>query len=173
MRLQDQTSFTMLQWVKPQLDEALFAAREALEEFVERPGDGRTMRSCAEHLRQVHGTLQMVELQGAALIADELSQLADALRQQATTGAEEASAVMMRGLMQLPDYLERLSSGQRDVPMVLLPLLNDVRASRRQQPLGESALFYPNLELPLPGDVPMAAADLSARARHDQLAELR
>ena len=173
MRLQDQISFTMLQWVKPQLDEALLAAREALEEFVERPGDGHAMRSCAEHLRQVHGTLQMVELQGSALIADELGQLADALRQQATAEADEACAVMMRGLMQLPDYLERLSSGQRDVPMVLLPLLNDVRASRQQPPLGESALFYPNLELPLPDEVPIAAADLSARVRHDRLADLR
>jgi chemosensory pili system protein ChpA (sensor histidine kinase/response regulator) len=136
MRLQDQISFTMLQWVKPQLDEALLAARETLEEFVERPGDGQMMRSCADHLRQVHGTLQMVELQGAALIADELGQLADALRQQTTAEAEEACAVMMRGLMQLPDYLERVCSGQRDVPMVLLPLLNDERASRRQPPLG-------------------------------------
>jgi chemosensory pili system protein ChpA (sensor histidine kinase/response regulator) len=173
MRLQDQISFTMLQWVKPQLDEALLAARETLEEFVERPGDGQMMRSCADHLRQVHGTLQMVELQGAALIADELGQLADALRQQTTAEAEEACAVMMRGLMQLPDYLERLSSGQRDVPMVLLPLLNDVRASRRQPPLGEAELFYPNLELPLPGEVPMAAADMSARVRHDRLVDLR
>ncbi|MEO8747946.1 MAG: Hpt domain-containing protein [Rhodanobacter sp.] len=173
MRLQDQISFTMLQWVKPQLDEALLSAREALETFVEHPDDGSAMHTCAGHMRQVHGTLQMVELYGAASVASELGGLAEELQRGATAEPEEAYAVMMRGLMQLPDYLERLSSGHRDVPMVLLPLLNDLRSSRRLPPLPESALFYPNLESPLPSEVPGAAIDLSARARRDKLVDLR
>lgn len=173
MRLQDQISFTMLQWVKPQLDEALLSAREALEAFVEHPDDGEAMDSCAKHLRQVHGTLQMVELYGAASVAVELGGLADELQRGAIAAPDEAYAVMMRGLMQLPDYLERLSSGHRDVPMVLLPLLNDLRASRDEPPLPESALFYPNLESPLPSEVPAAAFDLPANVRHDKLVDLR
>ena len=173
MRLQDQISFTMLQWVKPQLDEALLGAREGLEAFVEHPEDGDVMHACARDLRQVHGTLQMVELYGAAEVASELGALAEDLERGTIAEPEEAYAVMMRGLMQLPDYLERLSSGHRDVPMVLLPLLNDLRASRRQPPLPESALFYPNLETSLPSEVPVAPLDLPTQLRHDKLVDLR
>jgi chemosensory pili system protein ChpA (sensor histidine kinase/response regulator) len=65
MRLQDHIDFTTLQWVKPELDETLSIAREALESYVEQPGNLDAMRSCADHLHQVRGTLQMVELYGA------------------------------------------------------------------------------------------------------------
>ena len=36
----------------------------------------------------------------------------------------------MRGVVQLPDYLERLQGGHRDIPIVLLPLINDLRGAR-------------------------------------------
>jgi chemosensory pili system protein ChpA (sensor histidine kinase/response regulator) len=49
----------------------------------------------------------------------------------------------MRGIVQLPDYLERLQGGHKDIPIVLLPLLNDLRATRGEKLLTESALFSP------------------------------
>src|SRR3546814_4047769 len=79
----------------------------------------------------------------------------------------------MRGLMQLPDYLERLSSGHRDVPVVLLPLLNDLRASREQEPLPESAMFHPNLDAFLPEQAPAAMSEAYAEAHRGELVDLR
>ncbi len=173
MRLQDHIDFTTLQWVKPELDETLSVAREALEAYVEQPENTGTMRSCADHLHQAHGTLQMVELYGAAMVAAEMETLAGELIAGGITKREEAYTVMMRGLMQLPDYLERLSGGHRDVPVVLLPLLNDLRASRQQPPLPESALFHPNLDAFLPEQAPAALSELQAQGYRDELANLR
>ncbi|MGO4702711.1 Hpt domain-containing protein [Dyella sp. 2RAB6] len=173
MRLQDHIDFTTLQWVKPELDETLAIAREALESYVENPGDRAVMRSCADSLHQVQGTLRMVELYGAALVAEEMENLAVALLEGHVTQREEAYAAMMRGLMQLPDYLERLSGGHRDVPVVLLPLLNELRASRGQQALHESALFAPNLEAALPDNAPAALNQEEAERMHGRIAELR
>lgn len=173
MRLQDHIDFTTLQWVKPELDETLAIAREALESYVENPGDRAVMRSCADSLHQVQGTLRMVELYGAALVAEEMENLAIALLEGHVTQREEAYAAMMRGLMQLPDYLERLSGGHRDVPVVLLPLLNELRASRGQQALHESALFAPNLEAALPDNAPAALNQEEAERMHGRIAELR
>ena len=164
MRLQDHIDFTTLQWVKPELDETLSAAREALEAYVEQPENAGAMRSCAEHLHQAHGTLQILELYGAATVAAEMGALAGELIAGGIAEREEAYTVMMRGLMQLPDYLERLSGGHRDVPVVLLPLLNDLRASRQLPPLPESALFHPNLDAFLPEQAPAALSDLQAQA---------
>ncbi|TBR40187.1 MULTISPECIES: Hpt domain-containing protein [Dyella] len=173
MRLQDHIDFTTLQWVKPELDETLSIAREALESYVDNPGNRDVMRSCADSLHQVQGTLRMVELYGAALVAEEMETLAISLLEDHVAQREEAYAAMMRGLMQLPDYLERLSSGHRDVPVVLLPLLNDLRASRGQQALHESALFSPNLEVTLPDEAPAAMNQEEAERAHGKVAELR
>jgi chemosensory pili system protein ChpA (sensor histidine kinase/response regulator) len=99
--------------------------------------------------------------------------LAIALLEDRVTYREEAYAALMRGLMQLPDYLERLSSGHRDVPVVLLPLLNDLRASREQEPLPESAMFHPNLDAFLPEQAPAAMSETYAEAHRAELVDLR
>ena len=173
MRLQDHIDFTTLQWVKPELDETLAAARDALESYVDNPGNRDAMRSCADSLHQVHGTLQMVELYGAAMVADEMETLSIALLEDHVEQREDAYAALMRGLMQLPDYLERLSSGHRDVPVVLLPLLNDLRASRKMGALTEAALFNPRLDTPLPAQAPPAVSEADAQARRGRVADLR
>ncbi|EIL91104.1 Hpt domain-containing protein [Rhodanobacter spathiphylli] len=173
MRLQDHIDFTTLQWVKPELDDTLSIAREALESYVDNPGKRDFMRTCADHLHQVQGTLQMVELYGAAMVTAEMETLAIALLEDHVTQREEAYAALMRGLMQLPDYLERLSSGHRDVPVVLLPLLNDLRASRGQEALPESAMFHPNLDAFLPEQAPAAMSEAYAEAHRAELVDLR
>ncbi|RAO75594.1 Hpt domain-containing protein [Dyella jiangningensis] len=173
MRLQDNIDFTTLQWVKPELDETLALAREALESYVDNPGNRDAMRSCADSLHQVQGTLRMVELYGAAMVTEEMETLAISLLEDHVADREEAYAALMRGLMQLPDYLERLSGGHRDVPVVLLPLLNDLRSSRGQQALHESALFTPNLELALPPQAPQAPQTISVERQRNEITSLR
>jgi chemosensory pili system protein ChpA (sensor histidine kinase/response regulator) len=173
MRLQDHIDFTTLQWVKPELDETLALARQALESYVDNPGEREAMRSCADSLHLVQGTLRMVELYGAAMVAEEMETLAISLLEDHVRNREDAYTALMRGLMQLPDYLERLSSGHRDVPVVLLPLLNELRASREQEALSESALFTPNLDAPLPPQAPPAASLVDAQRHKAEIGELR
>ncbi|MEW9624044.1 Hpt domain-containing protein [Rhodanobacter geophilus] len=173
MRLQDHIDFTTLQWVRPELEQTLSDARESLESYVDNPARDDTMRACASSLHQVQGTLRMVELPGPAMVATEMEALAIALLEGHVAQREEAYAVLMRGLMQLPDYLERLAGGHRDVPVVLLPLLNDLRASRGQEALSEAALFRPNLDAFLPTQAPAAMSEAQAAARRGELVELR
>ena len=173
MRLQDHIDFTTLQWVKPELDETLARAREALESYVDNPGKREVMRACVDHLHQVQGTLRMVELYGAAMVAEEMETLAICLLEDHIRQREDAFGALMRGLMQLPDYLERLSGGHRDVPVVLLPLLNELRASRDQQALSEAALFSPNLEQALPVQAPGAQGEVDVAAQRSAITTLR
>ncbi|MBE1160564.1 Hpt domain-containing protein [Dyella acidiphila] len=173
MRLQDHIDFTTLQWVKPELDETLALARQALESYVDNPGEREAMRSCADNLHQVQGTLRMVELYGAAMVAEEMETLAISLLEDHVRNREDAYAALMRGLMQLPDYLERLSGGHRDVPVVLLPLLNELRASREQEALTEAALFTPNLDAQLPAQAPPPANVADAAQNKAEIGELR
>ena len=132
MNADDNRDFTTLSWVKRELDETLGQAREALEAYVDDPADTQLMRDCTRCLHQVHGTLRMVELYGAAMVVEEMESLAEAVVADKVDDANEAYSVLMRGMVQTPDYLERVQSGHRDIPVVLLPLLNDLRAARGQ-----------------------------------------
>ncbi|KIQ97907.1 Hpt domain-containing protein [Lysobacter sp. A03] len=152
--MRDAIDTTTLGWIKPELDETLRQAREQIEAFAESPDDGEAMRVCASHLHQVHGTLRMVELYAPAMVAEEMERLALGLLHGEIADRDVACTILMRGAVQLPDYLERLQGGHRDIPIVLLPLLNELRATRGESGLNESVLFAPNLDRPLPVDLP-------------------
>lgn len=79
MRPQDNIDFTTLTWVKPELDETLRQARNALQSYVEEGENPAELKACAGLLHQVQGTLRMVELYGAAMVAEEMEQLSKAL----------------------------------------------------------------------------------------------
>ncbi|MBU8975463.1 Hpt domain-containing protein [Lysobacter sp. MMG2] len=147
---------TTLGWIKPELDETLRLAQQEIEAYAENPADSGRMRQCAEQLHQVHGTLRMVELYAPAMVAEEMERLALALQQGKVADRDEACAALMRGVVLLPDYLERLQGGHRDIPIVLLPLLNELRATRGEAGLNESVLFAPDLDRPLPANLPSA-----------------
>jgi len=139
--------YSTLNWVKGEIDETLDQARQALEAYVEDPNDETQLQFCVNHLHQVHGTLKMVELYGAVMVAEEMETVARALQEKKITKKEDAYEVLMRAILQLPNYLEHLQSGQKDVPIALLPLLNDMRATCGQSLLSESAFFSPDLSV--------------------------
>ncbi len=141
MKLQQDIDFNGLGWIKGEIDATLKQAQEALEGFVEDTADTGLMRFCSAYLHQVQGALRMVELYGAAMVADEMELLAQAIVDGRIHAPDDAYAVLLRGIVQLPNYLERVQEGHKDVPVVLLPLLNDLRACRGEKLLSESVLF--------------------------------
>ncbi len=146
----DRHDYVALEWVKGEIAETLKQARQALEAFVDNPQDSTRMRFCLTYVHQVHGTLQMVEFYGAALLAEEMEQLARALLDGRVASQAEALEVLMQAILQMPTYLDRIQSARRDLPMTLLPLLNDLRAARSEKLLSETSLFVPDMSGRLP-----------------------
>lgn len=139
-----------LKWVKSEIDETLRQAQTSLEAYVEDTADESQMRFCINYLHQVHGTLQMVELHGAALAVEEMEKLSQAIFDGNVNNKDDAYETLMHGILQVPDYLEHLLAGNPDMPVVLLPLLNDIRAARNEALLSEGALFTPDLSVDAP-----------------------
>ncbi|MBB1608206.1 MULTISPECIES: Hpt domain-containing protein [unclassified Pseudomonas] len=164
----DRHDYVALEWVKGEIAETLKQARQALEAFVENPQDPTRMGFCLAHVHQVRGTLQMVEFYGAALLAEEMEQLTQALIDQRVPSQGEALEVLMQAILQLPVYLDRIQSARRDLPMVVLPLLNDLRAARGEKLLSETSLFAPDLS----GGKPLLPHDALARLRTSELPTL-
>lgn len=143
--MSDRHDYLALDWVRGEIQETLNQAQQALESFVDNPDDATRMRFCQTHLHQVYGTLQMVEFYGAALLAEEMEKLAQALLDGNVGNVTDSQETLMRAILQLPPYLDRVASNRRDLPVVLLPLLNDLRAARGESLLSETSLFKPDL----------------------------
>lgn len=137
--------YIALEWVKGEIEETLKLAQQALEAYVETPEDRSRLTFCLNYLHQIHGTLLMVEFYGAALLAEEMESLALALTQGRIHQERAALEVLMQAIIQLPHYLEHIKVGNRDLPVILLPILNELRSARGETFLSETALFAPTI----------------------------
>ena len=161
-----------LNWVKEEIDETLKHARQALEDYVENDTDVAQLRFTHNYIHQVHGTLRMVQLDGASRLTEEMELLAQALLGDKVKNREAAFEALMHGVIQLPDYLEKVQAGLKDDPLILLPLLNDLRTARGEEPLSEGALFSPRLDTNVSVPVTTSASgiggqELAKKLRHN------
>jgi len=136
-----------LELVGREITATLTEARGALENYVEQPDNVALLERCAQDLHQVQGVLRVLEIYGAALLAEEMEHVAQYLiaTLNERKGQAESLDALMRAMVQLPSYLDRVLAGGRDLALVLLPLLNDLRAVRGQALLSEGTLLLLNL----------------------------
>jgi len=87
----------------------------------------------------------MVGFHGAAMLAEEIEELSQALLDKKVSKPREAMEVLMGAILQLPNYLEKIQRTKRDYPAIVLSLLNDIRSVRGVNLLSESTLFMPNM----------------------------
>lgn len=104
----DRHDYVALEWVKGEIAETLQQARKALEAFVDNPHDRSRLGFCRTYVHQVYGTLQMVEFYGAALLAEEMELLLQALHEERVNSSDEALEVLMQAILQVPPYLDRV-----------------------------------------------------------------
>jgi chemosensory pili system protein ChpA (sensor histidine kinase/response regulator) len=164
-----------LHTVAREISVALADGRAALESHVEQPGNMELLERCRHELHQVQGVLRLLEIYGAALLAEEMEQVARYLIGLGTErkNQDEALDALMRSMVQLPGYLERVLAGGRDLALVLLPLLNDLRAVRGSALLSEGTLLLLNLKsdrqaqpaAPAPGEPPLSVGQWARRLR--------
>lgn len=133
--------------VSTEIGVTLSRARSALESYAETMVDPAPLVSAANAVHEVFGALRIVEIAGAALLAEEMEATARFLANAPVDQRNQPEGLdaLMRSLVQLPGYLDRVMAGGRDVPLVLLPLLNDLRAVRGQALLSEGTLLLLNL----------------------------
>ncbi|MEZ5459130.1 MAG: Hpt domain-containing protein [Steroidobacteraceae bacterium] len=131
-----------------ELNATLADARTPLEAFIEQPDNYSLLERSAAELHRVQGVLRVLEIYGAALLAEEMEQVARYIIESAQERKSPAESLdaLLRAMVQLPSYLDRVLAGGRDLALVLLPLLNDLRAVRGSPLLSEGTLLLLNLK---------------------------
>jgi chemosensory pili system protein ChpA (sensor histidine kinase/response regulator) len=130
-----------LDLVSGELTTTLDSARAQLESYIDGQAGSESLMRCAELLHLASGALKIVEAHGAALLAEEMQETCKFLggikdEQVLDNGVE----TLTRAMVQLPAYIDRLLSGGRDVALVLLPLINDLRELTSRPILSEGTL---------------------------------
>ena len=159
----DRHDYVALEWVKGEIAHTLKQARVALDTYAQQPAVD-ALEQCLACIHEVHGSLLMVEFYGAALLAEEMEQLVIALQEGRVSQLDEALRMLQQAFSQLPLYLDRVHSARRDWPLVVLPLLNDLRSARGEALLSETSLFSPPLQV-----LPALDADALARLQPSDL----
>ncbi|MDH5621792.1 MAG: hypothetical protein OEY74_06900, partial [Gammaproteobacteria bacterium] len=139
-------ALSALSIVGAELMETIRNAHLALEDCVDGRGGTAALKRASELLHQAQGALRITETYGAALLVEEMELVCDYLvNLRSGKGREDGLDALTRAMVQLPAYIERLIAGGRDIALVLLPMLNDLRAARGKPLLSEGTLLLLNL----------------------------
>ena len=132
--------------VKHEIDVIIEDARTKLEEYVEEESNLSLLAEVSNSLIQIERTLQLVQINGAAVLAREMCDVVEELMNEGIAQKDKAQECLSRGILQMSDYLEYVQAGHKDLPVVLLPLLNDLRGVREAPLLSEHILFFPDFD---------------------------
>ncbi len=141
-----ETTESALAIVSHELLETIRSAHLALEDCLDGRGGSASLVRTGQLLHQAAGALRITETYGAALLAEEMEAVCKFIGNlRPGKGREDGLEALTRSMVQLPIYIERLLGGGRDIALVLLPILNDLRAARGQPLLSEGTLLLLNL----------------------------
>ena len=144
-----------ISWVKPELDIIIQEVKDSLEQYGNDLNNFEPLLPTLEKLKLMRGTFHMLEFYGAALLIEDMERSVRSLLARLAAKPEDAFEALVQATMALSGYLDRLYVSPNDVPLVLLPIVNDLRAARNEPLLTESSLFLPNLSIVprLPDDI--------------------
>ncbi len=133
---------TRLGWIMNDTEQAIEQARQSFKQYAEAM-EKSALSACRETCRQVSGVLDVLGANGAGMLGREVVVLLDALIQGKVDNLKAAQEAVAEGLLQLSEYLKHLREGYADLPVVVLPTLNNLRAARDAELLSEHLVFLP------------------------------
>ncbi|MES2405908.1 MAG: Hpt domain-containing protein [Pseudomonadota bacterium] len=134
-----------LSWVKSEIDHALQQTRTILEQFSIGQDDPAQLRNARTYLNQVSGAIEMVGLQGVALVSQEAKKLLEQLENQTLPVDTAAIDLLQRSINAICLYLDDLIKGKPNLELRLFPLYKEIRAALGVENSAESDLFFPDL----------------------------
>ncbi|MEE8496366.1 MAG: response regulator [Xanthomonadales bacterium] len=150
MLLEGSKSSAALSWVREDLDACLATIRDKLETYAEDPSRREPLRAVQEELERLNLTFLTLEQKGASILTDEMIAVGGHMLHNSKVNLDESLAALTDAVIVLPSYLDRLQAGHEDLPILLLPTLNELRATYDESLLSEGMLFAPDLDVIIP-----------------------
>lgn len=159
------TGATSLSLVRDELFATIEQAELSLEQFIGERSNGHLLQLAVEGLQQIRGTLKLIELTGAEMLAQEMLDQANDIPAGAGNERDDQLSALSSALYVLRRYLESVDANRQEIPELLLPTINELRRAGGQALLPESFFFSARLDQPRPPRAQAASDDVHADGR--------
>lgn len=139
--------------IRKNLDITLNKAAESLDTVAQEVEKQGKLQPIIIEFYTAQGVLTMMQVSGGAALIEEIKFIFNALDDEALAFEEKLITQLKKAITQLKNYLGFLESGNQDVPVVLLPMINALRELRQQNPLTPGNFFNPDLKGNLPPEL--------------------
>jgi len=140
-----------LSWVIDEVRETLSRSRAALVLALEQQPVETTctklLRQAKAYLHQVHGAIQVVGVDGVALLTETVEDMLDRMASGQLTVSTEIVAAIGHSYDALVEYLQELLLGEAPQPIRLFPYYRDLLQARGAERIHPADLFFPNLAI--------------------------
>lgn len=161
-----------LKMVQDELVATIERSAQRLEQYTQDRNNAELLQDCMDGIRQVRGTLSLIQMRGVDLLADELLEHISAMAVDGSKANERNLELLGSAFFVLPRYLEYCAQTSRSMAMLLIPAINELRIARRVAPLPESYFYAFEPVQPEPSGLPSAVLqsaelpELVRRLRH-------
>ena len=163
------TGATSLSMVRDELFSTMEQTELLLEQFIAERNNGSYLQQAVESLQQIRGTLNLIELAGAELLAQEIFQQANDIPAGAGEERNAQLSALSTALFVLRRYLESVDLHRHEFPELLLPAINELRQSNAMPLLPESFFFSVRLDSPRPEITTLTADSVATPAQGKRL----
>ncbi|UZJ45472.1 pilus assembly protein [Marinimicrobium sp. C6131] len=137
----ENVNLNSLKLVQDQLVATIEQAAARLEEFAADRNNGELLQNCIDGIKQISGTLNLLQLRGVDLLAQELVEQITDIPLGEEQNTNRKLDVLTSAFFILPRYLEYCLQTSRSMAVLLIPHINELRQLRKAPPLPES-YFY-------------------------------
>ncbi|HTN66732.1 MAG TPA: Hpt domain-containing protein [Burkholderiaceae bacterium] len=138
-----------LSWVMGEIREALTHSKVALSEALTQDFESQatSLRHARAWLHQTHGALQIVDVDGVAIVTETIEDLFDRLISGQLVLTTDIAQTIQNGCQALVEYLEGLLSGEPHQPVRLFPYYKALLGVRGAERVHPADLFFPDLTI--------------------------
>ncbi len=146
---QEQFDIAPLSWVMTELREALSNAGKLLVASVDQDADARatSLLQAKSYLHQAHGALQIVEIEGVAIVTETVEELIEKIQAGKLESSHDVANKITEAFYAVLRYLEDLLAGNPQQPVRLYPEYRALLELKGAERIHPADLFFPSLSV--------------------------
>lgn len=146
---QEQFDIAPLSWVMTELREALSSAGKLLVAAIGQDADAQTtsLLQAKSYLHQAHGALQIVEIEGVAIVTETVEELIEKIQAGKLENSQDVANKITEAFYAVLRYLEDLLAGNAQQPVRLYPEYRALLELKGAERIHPADLFFPSLSV--------------------------
>ncbi|MDQ2075708.1 pilus assembly protein [Marinimicrobium sp. ABcell2] len=137
----EKVNLSSLKLVQDELIATIEQSAVHLEQFASERNNAELLQSCIDGIKQISGTLSLLQLKGVDLLAQELVEHITDIPLGEEPNSDRQLDVLTSAFFILPRYLEYCLQTSRSMAMLLIPYINELRQIRKAPLLPESHFY--------------------------------